>query len=49
MKLSEIASKYSIIQYDFEHFLRSNHLEYNEGVFSISVPIQKLTNMFKLF
>lgn len=49
MKLSEIASKYSIVQYDFEHFLRSNHLEYNEGVFSISVPDSKVDEYVQAF
>lgn len=49
MKLSEIASKYSIVQYDFEHFLRSNKLEYNEGVFSISVPDSKVDEYVQAF
>lgn len=49
MKLSEIASKYSIVQYDFEYFLRSNKLEYNEGVFSISVPDSKVDEYVQAF
>ena len=49
MKLSEIASKYSIIQFDFESFLRSNNLEFSEGVFSITVPDSKVAEYVQMY
>lgn len=49
MKLSDIEVKYSINRSDFYMFLRSNELEFSEGMFSASVPDSKVDEYVQAF
>lgn len=49
MKLTDIEVKYSINRSDFYMFLRSNELEFSEGMFSASVPDSKVDEYVQAF